>query len=230
MRGSVDTNALHRISYGLYVIGARKADKLNAQIANTVIQVSSAPPRISVCLNKGNLTHEFIKDSQAFTVSILAQDTPLDFIGKLGFKSGRETDKFRGINYKIGQTGAPIVLDNALAYLEAKVISEVDAGTHTIFLAELVAAETLRDGQPITYAYYQQVKRGPTPKAAPSYIEKEKEVTRMAKYECTVCGYVYDPEIGDPESDIPPGTPFENLPDEWVCPVCGASKDEFEKM
>ncbi|MBT9159345.1 MAG: rubredoxin [Dehalococcoidia bacterium] len=226
----MDTKALHKISYGLYIIGAAKGQKFNAQIANTVIQVCSAPPTISVCLNKGNLTHEFIQDSRAFTVSILAQDTPLDFIGKFGFKSGRETDKLRGINFRIGQTGAPIVLDNALAYMEANVISEADAGTHTIFLAELVAAETLMEGEPITYAYYQQVKRGSTPKAAPSYIEKKREVNKMAKYECTVCGYVYDPEIGDPESDIPPGTPFENLPDDWVCPVCGAGKGEFERM
>jgi flavin reductase (DIM6/NTAB) family NADH-FMN oxidoreductase RutF len=170
----MDTKALYKISYGLYVIGAGKADKLNAQIANTVIQICSTPPMISVCLNKGNLTHEFVKDSQVFTVSILTQDTPLDFIGKFGFKSGRETDKLRGINYRIGQTGAPIVLDNALAYLEAKVISEADAGTHTIFLAELVASETLREGEPLTYAYYQQVKRGSTPKTAPSYIEKRR--------------------------------------------------------
>jgi len=226
----MDTKSLHKISYGLYVIGATKAQKFNAQIANTVIQVCSAPPTISVCLNKGNLTHEFVKDSQAFTVSILTQDTPLDFIGKFGFKSGRETDKLRGINYRIGETGAPIVLDNALAYLEARVISEADASTHTIFLAEVVAAETLREGEPITYAYYQQVKRGSTPKAAPLYIEKEREVTRMDKYECTVCGYVYDPEVGDPESGIPPGTPFEKLPDDCVCPVCGAGKDQFEKI
>ncbi|MCL0041026.1 flavin reductase family protein [Thermodesulfovibrionales bacterium] len=174
----MDTGALHKISYGLYVIGARKGQKFNAQIANTVIQVSSVPPRISVCLNKDILTHDFIYDSQAFTVSILAQDTPLDFIGRFGFKSGRETDKLKGINYKIGQTGAPIVLDNALAYLEAEVISEADAGTHTIFLAEMVEAETLMDGEQITYAYYQQVKGGRTPKSAPSYIEKRREDTK----------------------------------------------------
>ncbi|MCL0066199.1 flavin reductase family protein, partial [Dehalococcoidia bacterium] len=143
-------------------------------IANTVIQVCSAPPTISVCLNKGNLTHEFIKDSQVFAVSIMKQDTPLNFIGKFGFKSGRETDKLKGVNYRIGETGAPIVLDNALAYLEAKVISEADAGTHTIFIGELVAAETLMEGEPITYAYYQQVKRGSTPKTAPLYIEEKK--------------------------------------------------------
>ncbi len=80
------------------------------------------------------------------------------------------------------------------------------------------------------YAYYHQVKRGTTLKTAPSYVEKKKEVTKMPKYECTVCGYIYDPELGDPDGDIKPGTPFEEIPDDWVCPVCGAAKDEFERM
>jgi flavin reductase (DIM6/NTAB) family NADH-FMN oxidoreductase RutF/rubredoxin len=226
----MNLKALYTISYGLYVIGSRKGDRLNGQIANTVIQVCSEPPTISVCINKGNLSHEFIKHSGAFTVSVLAQDTPLSFIGGFGFKSGRDGDKFAGINYRIGETQAPIVLDNALAYLEAKVIKDVDVGTHTIFVGELVAAGVLREGEPMTYAYYHQVKRGATPKTAPSYIEEKKETApKMERYRCTVCGYVYDPEKGDPESGIAPGTPFEELPEDWVCPVCGAIKDEFEK-
>jgi rubredoxin len=49
------------------------------------------------------------------------------------------------------------------------------------------------------------------------------------KYKCTVCGYVYDPALGDPDAKIPAGTPFEKLPADWVCPVCGAAKDVFEK-
>ena len=225
----MDTKALHQISYGLYVIGARKGDRLNAQIANTVIQVSSEPVTIAVCINKKNLTHDFIKESRAFSVSILAQDTPLSFFGNLGFKSGRETDKLRDIKYKMGETGAPIVLDNALAYLEARVISEADTRTHTIFIGEVVEAQVLKEGEPMTYAYYHQVKRGTTPKIAPSYVEEKKEITGMVKYRCMVCSYVYDPELGDPESNIPPGTPFEKLPDDWVCPVCGVGKDQFEK-
>lgn len=226
----MNIKALYSISYGLYIIGSRKGERLNGQTANTVIQVSSEPPVISVCINKGNLTHEFIKDSRAFTVSILSQDTPLNFIGNFGFKSGRDTDKFNGVNYRIGENQAPIVLDNTLAYLEARVIKEVDAGTHTIFIGELVGAEVIREGTPMTYAYYHQVKRGTTPKTAPSYIKERKEESiKMAKYKCGVCGYVYDPEIGDPENDIAPETPFEELPEDWVCPVCGASKDEFEK-
>jgi len=212
------------------VIGSRKGDRRNGQIANTVIQVSSEPPTISVCINKGNLTHEFIKDSGVFTVSVLSRDTPLSFIGRFGFKSGRDVDKFDGVNYKIGETQALIALDNTLAYLEARVIKEVDAGTHTIFIGELVAAEVIREGEPMTYAYYHQVKRGTTPKTAPVYIEERKEVAiKAVKYKCTVCDYVYDPEKGDPESGIAPGTPFEELPEDWQCPVCGAGKEEFEK-
>jgi len=227
----MNLKALHSISYGLYVIGSRKGDRINGQTANTVIQVSSQPPTISVCINKENLTHEFIKDSGVFTVSVLSQDTPLSLIGRFGFKSGRDIDKFDGVNYRIGETQAPIVLDHALAYMEAKVTQEVDAGTHTIFIGELVGADVMKKGEPMTYAYYHQVKRGTTPKTAPSYIEERKVVApKMAKYKCTVCGYIYDPELGDPDGGIKPGTPFEEIPDDWVCPVCGASKDKFEKL
>jgi len=211
-------------------VSSRKGDRFNGQIANTVIQVTSEPPTVAVCINKQNLTHEFITQSKAFTASMLAQDTPLSFIGHFGFKSGRELDKFKDVNYRLGESKAPIVLDHTLAYLEAKVINQVDVGTHTIFIGELVGADVLKEGEPMTYAYYHQVKRGTTPKTAPSYIEERKEVaSKMAKYRCTVCGYIYDPELGDPDGDIKPGTPFEDIPDTWVCPVCGASKDQFEK-
>ncbi len=228
----MNTKALQQISYGLYIIGSRKGDRINGQIANTVIQTSSEPPTISVCINKANLTHEFIKDSRVFTVSILSKDTPLSLIGQFGFKSGRDINKFEGVNYKTGETKAPIVLDHTLAYLEARVTKELDVETHTDFVGELVGADILKEGEPMTYAYYHQVKRGTTPKTAPSYVEEKKEVVKvkMAKYQCSVCGYIYDPEKGDPESGTAPGTPFEKLPQDWVCPVCGASKSEFKKM
>ncbi len=213
------------------MVASQKQGKLNAQIANTVVQVTSEPPTIAVCINKQNLTHEFITESKVFVASVLSQDTPLSFIGHFGFKSGREVDKFKDVNYKLGEAKAPIVLDHSLAYLEAKVINQVDVGTHTIFIGELVGADVLREGEPMTYAYYHQVKRGTTPKTAPSYIEERKEtVSKMAKYKCSVCGYIYDPELGDPDGGIKPGTPFKEIPDDWVCPVCGASKDQFEKI
>jgi flavin reductase (DIM6/NTAB) family NADH-FMN oxidoreductase RutF/rubredoxin len=227
----MNLKALHNCSYGLYVIGSRKGDRLNGQIANTVFQVTSDPPTIVVSINKQNLTHEFITESKVFTASILSQDTPLSFIGHFGFKSGKEMDKLKDVNYKLGATKAPVVLDHTLAYLEARVIDQVDVGTHTIFIGELVGADVLKKGEPMTYAYYHEVKRGSTPQTAPSYIEERKEaIPKMAKYQCTVCGYIYDPELGDPDGGIKPGTPFEKIPDDWVCPVCGASKDQFEKM
>ena len=230
-RSIINLEALHAIGYGLYVVSSRKRDRLNGQIANTVFQVASSPPTIAVCINKKNLTHEFITESKVFATSILSQDTPLRFIGLFGFKSGREVDKFGETNYRLGETRAPIVLDHSLAYLEANVTNQVDVETHTLFMGQLAAAEILKAGEPMTYAYYHQVKGGATPKTAPSYHEERKEeVSKMAKYKCTVCGYIYDPQAGDPDGGVKPGTPFEKIPDSWVCPVCGASKSEFEKL
>ena len=226
----MDLKALYKLGYGLYVVSSIKGSRRNGQIANTVFQITSEPPTIAVSINKNNLTHQFITESKVLSVSVLSQDTPLSFIGRFGFKSGRDVDKLEGINYKIGETGAPVVIDNTLAYLEAKVNKEVDVGTHTIFIGELVGAEVIKEGEPMTYAYYHQVKRGTTPKTAPSYVEEKKEAPKMAKYKCTVCGYIYDPELGDPDGGIKPGTPFEKIPDDWVCPVCGAAKSEFERI
>ncbi|MCL6560315.1 MAG: flavin reductase [Firmicutes bacterium] len=226
----MNSKALHKISYGLYIVTSKKGDRFNGQIANTVFQISNDPVTVAVSINKQNLTNEYIRESKVFTVSVLAQETPLSFVGQFGFKSGREVNKFAGVNYKTSQGGIPYVVDNTLAYLEAKVIKEVDAGTHNIFIGEVAGGEVLKEGAPMTYAYYQQVKRGSVPQTAPTYIQKQEERTvKMDKYVCTVCGYVYDPETGDPDNNIPPGTPFEKLPDDWVCPVCGAGKEEFEK-
>ncbi|MFC1955671.1 rubredoxin [Chloroflexota bacterium] len=225
----MNSKALYKLSYGLYIICSRKGNNFNGQISNTVFQITSEPPTIAVSINKDNLTHEFIKASRCFTVSVLCQDTPLSFIGRFGFKSGRDMNKFEGVNYKTGVTKAPVVTDNAVAYLEAKVTQEMDVGTHTVFIGELVDADVVSNEDCMTYAYYHQVKRGTTPKSAPSYIAEKKEAPKMAKYRCIVCGYIYDPELGDPDGGIKPGTSFEDIPDDWVCPVCGAAKSEFEK-
>ena len=154
---------------------SKKADKLNGHIANTVFQITSEPPTVAVSINKKNLTWEHIRESGVFAVSIICQDAPLSFIGQFGFKSGRDIDKLSGISYKLGQTGAPIVLDNANSYLEAKVTKEMDVGTHTIFVGKLVDGDVLSEKPCMTYDYYHQVKRGTTPKTAPSYVEEKKE-------------------------------------------------------
>jgi len=167
----MNTKAFYSIGYGLYLVGSKSDTGVNAQTANTVFQVCSEPPVIAVSINRKNYTHELITKSSVFSVSILSQDTPLPFIGNFGFKSGRDANKFADVRYRAGQTGAPVVLDNTLAYIEAKVINSLDVITHTIFVGEVVDCDVLTDGTPMTYAYYQQVKRGTTPKSAPSYIE-----------------------------------------------------------
>ncbi|MFC1914993.1 flavin reductase [Chloroflexota bacterium] len=228
----MNTKALHKLGYGLYIVTSKKGHRLNGQIANTVFQVTSEPPTVVISINRSNLTWEYIKESRVFAVSVLCQNAPLSFIGHFGFKSGRDVDKLEGINYRTGQTEAPIVIDNAVSYLEAKVIKEMDIGTHTIFVGKIIDGDILSEEACMTYEYYHQVKRGITPKTAPSYIEesRDEKSNKMAKYKCSVCGWVYDPEIGDQEGGIGPGLPFEKLPNEWVCPVCGATKSNFGKI
>jgi flavin reductase (DIM6/NTAB) family NADH-FMN oxidoreductase RutF/rubredoxin len=234
----MDKGALQKCSYGVYVVSTQSEGKLNGQIANTACQITSEPVTVSVSLNKDNLTHDLIVKSNVFTISVLSEDVPMQFIGRFGFKSGRHTDKFDGINYKTGLTGAPIVLDYVTSYAECEVIGSMDVGTHTVFVGRVLDAEVVSDREPMTYAYYHQVKGGKSPKTAPTYVargnegenksEKEEQKS-MEKYTCTVCGYVYDPAEGDSSAGIAPGTAFEDLPESWVCPVCGAPKSEFEK-
>lgn len=169
----MNAKTLHKISYGMYIVSSKKGDKLNGQIANTVFQVTSEPPAIAVSINKINLTHEYIKDSMVFAVSILSKDTPMKFIGNFGFRSGRDIDKFKNANYKIGTTGAPVVLESTIGYLEADVIDSIDVGTHTVFIGRVVDAETIKEGELLTYEYYHELKRGLSPKTAPTYIKVE---------------------------------------------------------
>jgi flavin reductase (DIM6/NTAB) family NADH-FMN oxidoreductase RutF len=170
----MDLKALYKLGYGMYIIGAYKGDKLNGQVANTVFQITSEPPTVAVSINKSNLTHEYIEASKVFSAAILRQETPLPYIGNFGFKSGRDVDKTKGVNYIIGKTKAPVFTDHANAYLEVEVVQGVDVGTHTIFIGRIVNAEVLSEDACMTYEYYHQVKRGTTPKTAPSYIAKEK--------------------------------------------------------
>ena len=173
----MNPSALYKLGYGLYIVSSKNKDKLNGQIANTVFQITSEPPTVAVSINKKNLTWDYIRASQVFAVSVICQEAPLSFIGQFGFKSGRDVDKLANVNYKIGQTGAPIVLDNTASFLEAKVTKEVDVGTHTIFIGEIVDGDILNDKPCMTYEYYHQVKRGTTPKTAPSYVDPKKGVS-----------------------------------------------------
>lgn len=185
---------------------------------------------MAVSINKQNLTHAYIMSSRVLTVSVLAESAPMTLIGQFGFKCGRDLNKFENIRCKIGQTGAPVVLEHTIAAFEMKVNQAIDCGSHTIFVGEVVAYEKLSEHTPMTYAYYHNVKRGKSPKTAPTYIQDIPAPAAVsARYICPVCGYVYDPKTGDPEDGVKPGTPFEDIPEDWTCPVCGADKSKFQK-
>jgi len=237
----MDLQALNLCSYGLYIISSRNGDKYNGQIANTLFQVTAEPPMVAVSINRKNLTHEYMSGSKVFTASILSTEADMPLIGKWGFKSGRDIDKFEGTDFKVGTTGAPIILDGTVAFVEAEIVDSMDVGTHTIFVGKVVDCGILSDGEPMTYAYYHKVKKGKTPKNAATYQGPAGDDSKAApgetgmdpktqQYRCTVCGYIYDPAKGDSGGGIEPGTAFEDIPEDWVCPVCGVGKDKFEPV
>jgi flavin reductase (DIM6/NTAB) family NADH-FMN oxidoreductase RutF/rubredoxin len=234
----MDSNAFQKCSYGVYIVSTQNNGKLNGQIANTVCQVASDPPIVSVSINKENLTHGMMTESRVFSISVLSEEAPMQFIGRFGFKSGRDIDKFEGVGYRVGKTKCPIVVDYVTSYMDCEMAGSIDVGTHTVFLGRVIEAEVVGQGHPMTYEYYHQIKGGKSPRTAPTYAgpapvrgsEKKETEAKMASYKCVVCGYIYDPAEGDSAGNIPAGTAFEDLPDSWVCPVCGAPKSEFEKV
>jgi ferric-chelate reductase [NAD(P)H] len=170
----LDLESLFSLSYGMCIVASKKDGRFNGCIVNTVFQLTPEPPMVAASVNRQCLTHEYITHSKVFAVSILSQETPMPFIGMFGFRSGRDIDKFQQVKHRTGQTGAPIVLDNALAFLEAEVTDSVDVISHTLFVARIVACETLDNTrEPMTYAYYRDIKHGRTPKTAATYINIE---------------------------------------------------------
>jgi flavin reductase (DIM6/NTAB) family NADH-FMN oxidoreductase RutF/rubredoxin len=230
---SIDGKALWSISYGMYIVSAQAGGKANGQIANTVFQVTAEPPRLAIAINKENLTNRLIRESGAFGVSVLGEGVPMELVGLFGFSSGRDVDKLARVSFRNGAL-APLVTDHAISVTEARVISEVDTGTHTLFVGEVTSAEMLQDVPPLTYAGY-HARKGRAPKNAPTYQPEARQASVPApaaaagarRFVCGVCGHVYDPAEGDGGQGVAPGTLFEDLPGDWVCPVCGASRDEF---
>lgn len=152
--------ALDKISYGLYVVSSRLEGRVNGQCANSVMQLTSKPPRIGVCLNKNNLTHEFVTASGVLAVSIL-KEGDLPMVRQFGFRSGREKDKFAEVEYLPGRNGCP-VLPGCVAFIEARVVPAmtVDVGTHTLFVADVTGGALAEEGEAMTYANYRRAKRG----------------------------------------------------------------------
>jgi flavin reductase (DIM6/NTAB) family NADH-FMN oxidoreductase RutF/rubredoxin len=244
----MDYKAFFKLTYGLYIISSKDGEKLNGHISNTVFQVTAEPPRIAIATHQKNLTTEFIRKSGAFAISVLQQDVNLEFVGPWGFKSGREVDKFKNTSFITRKTGAPIVLDKTIAWYDCEVEEIHEIGTHVIFIGKVVDAEVTDDtSKPLTYDHYRNNIKGVSPANSPTYIEKDKLAAYKTeeikpktetpapkadgkdwrKYRCIVCGHVYDPTEGDIPAGIKPGTAFEDIPENWTCPICGVTKEDF---
>jgi flavin reductase (DIM6/NTAB) family NADH-FMN oxidoreductase RutF/rubredoxin len=237
----MDLNAFFKITYGLYIVSSNDGNNLNGHISNTVFQVTADPPKFAVASHKDNLTTKYIAKSGLFSVSVLQQDVDLEFLGPWGFKSGKSVDKFKGREYKTGKTGVPIFLEKTLAWIECEVTDTIDTGTHILFIGKVVDAAIVNEFKlPLTYSYYREVIKGISPEHSPTYSSEKLEKLAHAepaakmdkphKYQCVVCGFIYDPEEGDPHSGIAPGTAFEDIPEDWYCPVCGVSKKDFVRI
>lgn len=218
----MDKKVLRDISYGMYFVSSNYDGKYSGCVINTLCQITSKDIIVSISLNKDNYTNETIKGSRKFGVSIISNDTKKDVIGKFGYYSSRDTDKFDGINYEMVD-GVPVILEDVSGYLVCEVINIVDCGTHDIFIAKVIDGKKINDGIPMTYKYYHENLKGVSPKNAPTYVESIEEKEEASnKYRCKICGFIYD----ENKENIK----FKDLDEEFKCPLCGASLEYFEKI
>ena len=242
--------AFHKLSYGLYLIASEYKGKKVGYIANTTFQVTSEPAQLAISCHKKNMTTQVILDSGIFSVSVLKKEVNMKIIGDFGFMSSSDLDKFNGINTITAKTGAPIVLDSSVAWFDCRVVSSMDLGSHYLIIGQVLDADEISDEEPLTYQHYREKYKMLSPKNSPTYIDKsvlEAETSAIPKNEvkeepehthifdgkswvCVICGYTYDPEEGDPTIGISPGTPFENLPEDYRCPICNAAKEYFQEV
>lgn len=221
----MDLNVFRDISYGMYVVSTKYEGKNIGCIVNTLTQITSENPIISISINKNNFTNKALKENKKFAVSILSQETKSDVIGKFGFYSSKDVNKFEEFKYEEVEN-LPILKENTCGYLICDLLEVIDTETHDIFLARVIGTQKQYNLKPMTYNYYHEVIKGKAPKNAPTYIEeskfKKEEKDNMKKYQCTICGYVYDEEVEKVK--------FEDLPDDWTCPLCGVGKDSFVEI
>lgn len=215
------SDIIFKFSYGLFMLSANYEGKDNGCIVNTAVQVTERPFQVSMTLNKANYTHYMIVKSGKFNLSFLSEDITFDTFKRFGFQSGKDVDKFEGLEVaKRSENGVMYITEGANAMISVKVSKTVDVGSHTIFIGEVTEEQIFSDTPSCTYTYYQNNVK-PKPKKAP--VGKKAWV-------CTVCGYIYDPEAGEPNNGILAGTDFEDLPTDYVCPICKHGAEVFKLM
>jgi len=212
----MNMDVLKKISYGMYIVSTSFNNKKIGCVVNTVTQITSSNPIISISINKNNYTNEILKQSKKLAISILSINTSKDTINTFGFYSSLTKDKFVN-NYEMVDD-LPVVNDNICGYIIGNVINVIDCESHDIFLIRVESTKLINDEDVMTYEYYQNNLKGISPKNAPTYVEKKLDGTGK-KYKCIICGHIYD----DDKEPIK----FEDLTDDWKCPVCGVSKDKF---
>lgn len=221
-----DKQAFHSLSYGMYVIGTRFDNRDYGCVANTFAQVTSSPLQVSVALNKENATTAAVRQAGRFTASCLSEQADMQLIGTFGFHTSTELDKFAQHASARDEAGMPYVAEQCCAWFSAKVVSELDLGTHVLFVGEVQECAKVADAAaPMTYAFYHQVKGGKTPPKASSYLGDDQSAAAPVEsngadqpkiaWRCTICGHM---EYVD------------ELPDDFVCPVCGVGKEFFERV
>lgn len=202
----MDPKALYNISYGIFLLGAKNGEKVNACITNTCMQVASDPVRIAISVINNNYTCDLIKESGYFSLSVLDKSCTFDFIRNFGYQSGRTVNKFENFEYKSDSMGCPYVEKFACSVISCKVVSKEDLGTHTLFIAEIQDAKVVSSNEPMTYSYYQSNVK---PKA------KIDNAKKIIGWRCKICGYEYM---------------VENLPADYTCPLCGHTAEDFEPI
>ncbi len=211
----MNTKVFRNLSYGVYVISSLDGDRHTGCVANSVMQITSSPASVAVSINHDNYTNACIKKSGKFAISILSEETDPGIIGRFGFQSGKDVNKFDSVKYAVKEGIA--VLDGSCGYIVCKVTDMMETSTHTVFLGKAVDGDVNGNAPAMTYAYYHNVIKGKSPKNAPTYLPEE-DASSGQNWVCSVCGYVYDGNI-----------PFEQLPDTYVCPVCRQPKEKFMK-
>ena len=201
----VEQNAMFSLSYGLFVLTARDGAKDNGCIINTVTQLTDTPKRISIAVNKANYTHDMIKKTGVFNVSVLSNDAPFAMFQHYGFQSGRDVDKFAGVQGMARATNGVYYLPYCTnAFISARVTQTIEFETHTLFIADVTEARQLSEVPSMTYAYYFA-----NVKPKPSKLKEQHG------WVCKICGYVYE---------------GEDLPADFICPLCKHGAEDFEKV
>lgn len=200
----MDTSVMFKLGYGLYVLTAKDDAKDNGCIINTVMQVTSEPLQIAIAVNKKNYTNEMIQKTRKFNLSILSEKADFEIYKHFGYQSGREVDKFASFaDAKRSPNGVLYVTKSTNAYISAYVQQEIDLGTHSLFIAQLVASESLSDDKSATYDYYQ------------NFVKPKPENVAKKGWICKICGYIYE---------------GENLPADYICPICKHGAIDFERL